>query len=97
DLSTRVLRYCCAGHPPVLRLAPGREPEELSLGGPLLGVIEDAEFETHEVQLDVGDRILFYSDGIDAVHWGDQGRGRAGLVNSLSGRDGRSPQGLIDD
>lgn len=96
DVPRRRLSYCCAGHPPALLLRPGEPPAELGGGGPLLGVLEEARFETREIDLQAGDRLVLYSDGLDAVHWEDHGRGPSALAARLSERDGRSPQDLID-
>ena len=32
-----------------------------------VGVIEDAEYETKEFQLEAGDKLLVYSDGVEAA------------------------------
>ncbi len=96
DVPRRRLTYCCAGHPPALLLRPGESLSELGGGGPLLGVLDDARFETREVQLQPGDRLVFYSDGLDAVAWEPHGRGLTALASCLAQQDGRSPQELID-
>ena len=62
DLGT--LTYCNAGHfPPVLLRADGRT-ELLASGGPLLGAIEDAGFESGQVTFEPGDTLVVYSDGV---------------------------------
>ena len=92
--------YCHAGHPPSLLLRSGRPPIFLGdgdgEGGPMLGVFQ-ASFAQGEVQLDEGDRIVLYSDGVETVRWGRSGQGIDGLVALLSVRDGRSPQQLVED
>jgi len=58
------LTYCNAGHfPPILLRADGRT-ELLEKGGPLLGAIEGAEFESGELILEPGDTLVAYSDGV---------------------------------
>ena len=58
------MTYCNAGHcPPILRRADGRT-DLLERGGPLLGAIEDAEFELGSVILEPGDTLVAYSDGV---------------------------------
>ena len=58
------LTYCNAGHcPPILLHADGRT-DLLEKGGPLLGAIEGAEFELGEVNLEHGDTLVAYSDGV---------------------------------
>jgi serine phosphatase RsbU (regulator of sigma subunit) len=58
------LTYCNAGHfPPILLRANGRA-ELLERGGPLLGAIEGAEFDSGELILEPGDTLVTYSDGV---------------------------------
>jgi sigma-B regulation protein RsbU (phosphoserine phosphatase) len=58
------LTYCNAGHcSPILLRADGRA-DLLERGGPLLGAIEDAEFELGELILEPGDTLVAYSDGV---------------------------------
>jgi sigma-B regulation protein RsbU (phosphoserine phosphatase) len=64
DCAQGTLAYCNAGHfPPILLRADGRT-ETLDKGGPLLGAIEHATFESSEVKLDPGDMMVAYSDGV---------------------------------
>ena len=56
--------YCSAGHPPALLLRAHGEIESLSEGGLLLGVLSDAVYEHGTIQLELGDTLLVYSDGI---------------------------------
>ena len=58
------LDYCSAGHPPALLLRAGGELENLSDGGPVLGVVPAAKFDCGTVQLRGGDAVLVCSDGI---------------------------------
>ena len=62
DLAT--LTYCNAGHfPPILIRADGRI-ELLATGGPLLGAIAEAKFESGRVIFEPGDALVVYSDGV---------------------------------
>jgi sigma-B regulation protein RsbU (phosphoserine phosphatase) len=63
DVPTGRLRYANAGHIPPLVLAAG-EPMPFTTGGPLLGIIPDADFEEGEVTLNPGSLLALYSDGI---------------------------------
>lgn len=64
DPITGLLNYCSAGHPPALLLRANGEIELLSEGGLLLGVLSDAVYAHGTIQLDLGDTLLVYSDGI---------------------------------
>jgi sigma-B regulation protein RsbU (phosphoserine phosphatase) len=64
DCDNGSLTYCNAGHfPPVLLRANG-QIELLESGGPLLGAIESAAFNSGELFLAPGDTLLAYSDGV---------------------------------
>jgi len=64
DCAQGTLIYSNAGHfPPILLRADGRT-EALDKGGPLLGAVEHASFESSEVRLDPGDTLVAYTDGV---------------------------------
>ena len=64
DCDRGSLTYCNAGHfPPLLLRADGRT-ESLEAGGPLLGAVEDAGFESGKVIFEPGDTLVVYSDGV---------------------------------
>ena len=64
DVTKSTLTYASAGHwPPVLLRSSG---ETLSLrdGGPPLGLFPDHSYENIELQLESGDRLVLYTDGL---------------------------------
>ena len=64
DPTTGALEYASAGHPfPLLRRADG-EIEELGKGGLPLGLRPKLELESNAVEIDPGDLLLLYSDGL---------------------------------
>ena len=64
DPQTRSMRWARAGHlPPVLLRRDGADTLP-RLGGILLGAIGDAEYEEGRVQLEPGDTLLMYTDGL---------------------------------
>ena len=64
DAPRRRFRYVVAGHlPPRLVRASGAI-ESLETGGPLLGVVPGAAFQTGEVELAAGDLLVLYTDGV---------------------------------
>src|SRR5262249_33372231 len=62
------LRYTNAGHNPPLLFRGGRIDEErvrrLDVGGTVLGLFRDAEFEEEEIQLESGDMLVAFTDGL---------------------------------
>jgi serine phosphatase RsbU (regulator of sigma subunit)/streptogramin lyase len=57
------VRYANAAHVPLL-LARESGVEEVYLGSPLLGMVEDAEFNAIDLILNPGDRLLAFTDGL---------------------------------
>jgi sigma-B regulation protein RsbU (phosphoserine phosphatase) len=64
NVFTRELRFCQAGHPgPVLMRRQG-PPVVLGLGGFPVGLIEGMTYDEKVVQLEAGDRLIVYSNGL---------------------------------
>jgi phosphoserine phosphatase RsbU/P len=62
--ATRRLSYVNAGHnAPILRRANG-DMEELDIGGVPLGILPTAEYETSTKDLQPGDALIFFTDGV---------------------------------
>jgi predicted ester cyclase len=61
------LRYANAGHDPPY-LWHGGEAEELRARGMPLGLMPRMEYEQKEIELDPGQGVLFYSDGLVEAH-----------------------------
>ncbi len=67
ELNTRTLTYSGAGHPgPLLIRRASGTVQPLASQNLLIGVLENvlAEEPEHSVQLEQGDRLLFYTDGL---------------------------------
>jgi PAS domain S-box-containing protein len=66
DRNGRRMVFAGAGHPPAMIVHPGEEPRVLESRSTVLGVLPDAvdAEATLEVQLEAGDRIVLYTDGI---------------------------------
>jgi sigma-B regulation protein RsbU (phosphoserine phosphatase) len=65
DPTSGQLTYVNAGHnPPLLYCRKQDDLSELAPTGMLLGVREDAQFEQHTVELQHGDSVLLYTDGV---------------------------------
>ena len=64
DAPTGVMTYTNAGHYlPMLVRADGAV-ERLGAGGPVLGVLSDAEYEQAHVGIGPGDRLVMFTDGL---------------------------------
>ncbi len=66
DFSSRKLTLTSAGHTPVIvRRADGRAEEVgQDVSGLPLGIMEDSEYQQTDIQLDPGDVVVVYSDGV---------------------------------
>ena len=64
DLQRNELVYCNAGLPAALVLRGNRSVERLEKGGPMLGALEKATYSSGSVELNPGDMLLAYSDGL---------------------------------
>jgi serine phosphatase RsbU (regulator of sigma subunit) len=64
DLQTNELCYCNGGLPAPVLLRANQTLEHLRVGGPILGALISAVFETGRVTFNPGDMLVAYSDGI---------------------------------
>ena len=81
DLTSRVFTYVNAGHnPPMLfgQCASGVEVQRLDTGGPVIGLIEECEYQQGTVTLAAGDILVAYTDGVSEAmnaamdEWGEE-------------------------
>jgi len=64
DVPSKQFRYVSAGHPPMLLTRADGTSQWLPSTAIPLGFDEDADFEEGQVQVEPGDRLLLYSDGV---------------------------------
>ncbi len=65
DLRTGRLKYSNAGHEPPIIVRRDAQPEFLPLPeGFLLGVVEESSYQTMEIELEPGDKLIVYTDGV---------------------------------
>ncbi len=64
DIRSGRLAYVNAGHNPTYLLAAAGPAGELSANGAALGIRGDACFESRSVQLEAGDLLFLYTDGV---------------------------------
>jgi PAS domain S-box-containing protein len=65
DLETLEFCYTRAGHPSPVLIRRGVATELDEGLGPAIGIIPDMQFEQAAIQLEPGDEIVFYTDGVD--------------------------------
>ncbi len=82
---TGLLRYASAGHPPPLLLRGDGSLARLDHGGPIIGVGQGDSFADGECQLQEGDRLYVYTDGlIEQPDGGGHLFGEARLITELN-------------
>ncbi|HEY8668614.1 MAG TPA: SpoIIE family protein phosphatase [Tepidisphaeraceae bacterium] len=82
DARNRRLTYCNAGHPPALVLRKGRIIE-LTSENMVLGVEPDENYKQSVIDLQRGDLILMYTDGLpDAMNFQQETFGRQRVVQA---------------
>jgi len=64
DALENELVYCNAGLPAPLLLRHNKTVDRLENGGPMLGALQGAAYNTGKVRLNPGDMLLAYSDGV---------------------------------
>jgi sigma-B regulation protein RsbU (phosphoserine phosphatase) len=72
DAPSRRLAYVNAGHVPPYRLARDGTMSRLTAGGPALGLLDEASYETGEVQLQAGDVVAMVTDGVTEAYSPDE-------------------------
>lgn len=78
DLDLRRLEYVSAGHETCALVSPDGQHHPLESTGLILGIDEDAEFESQELNCATGDRLLLVTDGVTETQGAD---------NQMFGRD----------
>ena len=85
DCRARTMTLAGAGHPPPIILRGDGSTETVRTSGGLLGVFEDEKYDQVEIELDLGDRLLLYSDGFEQAfpEEGDGSRARPATTRYL--------------
>jgi serine phosphatase RsbU (regulator of sigma subunit) len=92
-----LLTYTNGGHMRPLWIRKGGELEELEEGGPLLGFFPQAVYPTASAQMEAGDLLLLYTDGItDAENSGGETFGIERLHDWARRQAGCSPAEVKD-
>lgn len=94
---TGEFRYIVAGHPPPVHVtAPGRAV--FLLGGGLPIGITETDYEEHSIQLEAGDRLIFYSDGVtECMNVSKELFGNSRFLQSLRNPAGHSLDTMLSN
>jgi sigma-B regulation protein RsbU (phosphoserine phosphatase) len=99
DTRTGRVEWCNAGHNPPLLCRAGGELSELEATGRVLGVLRDAAYRAGDaIELQKGDVLLLYTDGITEAMGADREQfGAERLAELLRGASGRGPEEIVGD
>jgi sigma-B regulation protein RsbU (phosphoserine phosphatase) len=90
------LAYINAGHEPLVLIRSDRSITELTPTGPSVGMMAEAQFSCLAIQLDFGETLIGFTDGvIDACPREGKAFGREGVMASLT-QQGLAPDRWID-
>jgi len=99
DLHNGNLKLVQAGHPHPLILRRDGQAEYIGEGGLPVGLVPDAPYQQFEAKLEIGDRLLLYSDGFTECRLenGDmlESEGLLNLINKC--RPGQTGQEFLED
>jgi phosphoserine phosphatase RsbU/P len=96
DGATGILSYSNAGHNYPLLIRANGKVEQLTGSGTVLGIFPSNEYELAETQLEKGDLLVLFSDGVtEATTAQGQEFGEAGLAEFLQGHNGQSCTELV--
>jgi sigma-B regulation protein RsbU (phosphoserine phosphatase) len=94
DTSSRTFRYVCAGHPPPVHIPHDGIASATPTSNFPVGITPEPGYDERVIQLDAGDCILLYSDGLteaknsDEVEFGIERVLEQVSVKSSAGLDG---------
>jgi phosphoserine phosphatase RsbU/P len=95
DGPSRSLWYANAGHNAPVVMHKDGSHDRLQEGGIVLGVFPDQQFASSTVQLEAGDRVVLFTDGVtEAGNLGGEEFGDARLLNLLAEHRMAGAQGL---
>ncbi len=93
DTDSGTLRVCSAGHPAGW-LWHAKEVRPLRATGPLLMLDASSTYHSKEIDLESGDLVLLYTDGLAEARAGDQFFGEERIANTLRRDPGVPPDVL---
>jgi phosphoserine phosphatase RsbU/P len=97
DGTTRTLQYVNAGHNPPMVIRRKRWITWLETGGVPVGMFPDSTYAKGMVQLDPGDLVVTYTDGVvEAVNPAGEEWGVEGLRRAVTGSDAQCAADIVD-
>jgi serine phosphatase RsbU (regulator of sigma subunit) len=96
DPTSGEFRYCNAGHERGLVLGADGSRAELDVGGPIIGLLKDVDFESGKGRLEPGGALVLFSDGVtEAMNPEGEQLGQERLAALLEQCDGSSAAEMV--
>ena len=97
DIKEGWLDYSCAGHPSPILLRSDGTMDFLNQRGPIIGFGSETPFGQSSIQLQAGDRIILYTDGlIESRNTAGDYFGKPGLYDVLANHRNEPIQDMVD-
>jgi hypothetical protein len=97
DLATGVLQYVNAGHNPPFVLRRDGTSDRLAPTAMALGIVADTPFDAFTAEIELGDRLLLYTDGVtEAANARDAEYGEDRVLAWLETHRGTDDRALIE-
>jgi serine phosphatase RsbU (regulator of sigma subunit) len=85
DTRRKAIHYINCGHVPPVIVRPGKEPLQLTEGGMVIGLFENAQYDRGHVRFQTGDTLVLCTDGItEAMDTQNEEFGSERLVASVT-------------
>jgi sigma-B regulation protein RsbU (phosphoserine phosphatase) len=92
------MEYINAGHNPPLIVKNDGETQELTEGGILLGVIPGMVYKPSSIQLEAGNILFLYTDGLsEATRADEEMYGEDRIKQFLTGNNKLAPETLLEN
>ncbi len=95
NCESRELCFAKGGHPNPIRLRDDGTLEELTSDGSLLGVFDEPDWVDSHAKLEKGDRLFFYSDGIEVAYAESEKPSPDRWKRELSALAGQSTEAIL--
>ncbi len=96
DITSSTLKYCSAGHPPVILKRTGKENRYLSTFDMPIGTLPEIDYREEETRLEIEDVLIFYTDGIIEARRGKELYSDERLGKLIEGADSSNPKTLVN-
>ena len=97
DLGTGKLTYCNAGIPAPAVLRKNGEIHLLEPNGPFVGIFNTSEYVSESIDVERGDKIIFYTDGaFECVNFDEVLYGQSGFLKIIESLRGENIAGIVN-